>query len=135
MTAEQQRWDQLRARAQAYLPTDFARQVVHRAQSHVSDAREYKACDARLIAFDQEFHSCGITISAFRDQTNGQTFFKSFQLTALACHQDTMVRHPGPWTKRLRTLCRLRRKSIQAANCSLDGGPEDYPIIEYQMTH
>ena len=41
-TAEQQRWDRLRDRAQANLPKDFARQVIHRAQSHnKTSRREY----------------------------------------------------------------------------------------------
>jgi hypothetical protein len=34
MKAEQHRWDRLRDQAQAYLPADFARQVVRRAQNH-----------------------------------------------------------------------------------------------------
>ena len=42
MSAEQQRWEQLRAQAQGYLPADFARQVVRRAQHrHRSNRREY----------------------------------------------------------------------------------------------
>src|SRR5262245_56788901 len=34
MSAEHHRWAQLRAQAQEYLPADFARQVVRRAQYH-----------------------------------------------------------------------------------------------------
>jgi hypothetical protein len=42
MSAEQHRWDQLRAQAQGYLPADFARQVVRRAQHHNRpNRREY----------------------------------------------------------------------------------------------
>jgi len=42
MNADQSRWDQLRAQAQGYLPADFARQVVRRAQHHKRpNRREY----------------------------------------------------------------------------------------------
>jgi len=42
MTTEQHRWDQLRDQAEGYLPADFARQVVRRAQHHHrSNRREY----------------------------------------------------------------------------------------------
>jgi hypothetical protein len=39
MTAEQHQWDRLRDQAQSYLPKDFARQVVHRAQSRKKTSR------------------------------------------------------------------------------------------------
>jgi formate/nitrite transporter FocA (FNT family) len=59
MTAEQHRWDQLRATAQAYLPTDFARQVVHRAQSHNErNRREYL-----LIAITAGFCLVSVTVA------------------------------------------------------------------------
>jgi hypothetical protein len=42
MTAEQQRWKRLRDEAQAFLPSDFARQLVRRAQKQNKSApREY----------------------------------------------------------------------------------------------
>lgn len=57
-TAEQQQWDRLRGRAQAYLPKDFARQVVHRAQSHkTTSRREYL-----LIAITAGF--CLVSVAA-----------------------------------------------------------------------
>jgi hypothetical protein len=39
MTVEQHSWSQLRNDAQAFLPTDFARQVVRRAQNQPKTAR------------------------------------------------------------------------------------------------
>jgi hypothetical protein len=39
MTAEQHRWSRLRNDAQAFLPADFARQVVRRAQNRPQTAR------------------------------------------------------------------------------------------------
>jgi formate/nitrite transporter FocA (FNT family) len=42
MTAEQQRWNRLRDEAQAFLPKDFARQLVRRAEKqHKAAPREY----------------------------------------------------------------------------------------------
>jgi hypothetical protein len=42
MTAEQRRWNRLRDEAQAFLPSDFARQLVRRAQKQNKAAlREY----------------------------------------------------------------------------------------------
>lgn len=39
MTAEQQRWSRLRDQAQAFLPSDFARQVVRRTHNQGKHAR------------------------------------------------------------------------------------------------
>jgi len=42
MTTEENRWAGLRDQAESYLPKDFARQVVHKAQGHkIPDRREY----------------------------------------------------------------------------------------------
>jgi len=51
MSAEQQRWEQLRAQAQGYLPADFARQVVRRAQHHHRPNRHEYVVIAITVGF------------------------------------------------------------------------------------
>ena len=57
MTAEQNRWPRLRDEAQAYLPNDFARQVVRRAHNNKPNRREYT-----LIAITAAF--CPASVAA-----------------------------------------------------------------------
>ncbi len=57
MTAEQNRWQRLRHNAQAYLPNDFASQVVRRAHSNKPNRREYT-----LIAITAAF--CLVSVTA-----------------------------------------------------------------------
>lgn len=86
MTAEQHRWDQLRVRAQAYLPNDFARQVVHRAQSHNKhDRREYL-----LIAITAAF--CLVTVGVANWYLGNQIQNRNLTLWSVAEAQIRALR-------------------------------------------
>jgi hypothetical protein len=51
MTSEQHRWTQMREEAQGYLPADFSKQVVRRAQSDKETARREYVLIAATAAF------------------------------------------------------------------------------------
>jgi formate/nitrite transporter FocA (FNT family) len=86
MTAEQHRWDRLRNRAQVYLPTDFARQVVHRAQSHnTRKRREYL-----LIAITASF--CLVTVAVTNWYVGNQIQDRNLTLWTVAEAQIRALR-------------------------------------------
>jgi hypothetical protein len=59
MTAEQHQWDRLRDQAQAFLPADFARQVVGRIQKQKKSARR----EYMLIAITAGFCLMSVAVA------------------------------------------------------------------------
>jgi formate/nitrite transporter FocA (FNT family) len=78
MTAEQHRWDRLRDQAQAFLPADFARQVVQRAQNHEKRTRrEYV-----LIAITAGF--CLVSVAVVNWYLGNQIQHRNLTLWSVA---------------------------------------------------
>jgi formate/nitrite transporter FocA (FNT family) len=86
MSAEQQQWDQLRAQAQGYLPADFARQVVRRAQHHKRrNRREYV-----VIAITAGF--CLVTVAVANWYLGNQIQDRNLTLWSVAAAQISALR-------------------------------------------
>jgi hypothetical protein len=86
MTPEQHRWNRLRDQAQAHLPTDFARQVVHRAQGHNRPGRR----EYLLIAVTAGF--CLVSVAAANWYVGNQIQERNVTLWSVAEAQIRALR-------------------------------------------
>ena len=81
MTVEQQRWNRLRDQAQAFLPADFARQVVGRVQKQTKSARR----EYMLIAITAGF--CLISVAVANWYLGNQIQDRNLTLWSVAAAQ------------------------------------------------
>src|SRR5215831_7407454 len=99
----------------------------------VAHACEYKASHTRLVAFDQGFHSRGVTFFCLDYQASDRILLVGRALTICTLHQNAAVAHPRTCTKRPHTFGRLPGENFEAANGPLHRGVEDY-AVERQVT-
>jgi hypothetical protein len=86
MTAEERLWSQLRAEAQAFLPADFARQLIRRAQNQNKTARR----EYTLIAITAVV--CLLSVAIANWYLGNQTQDRNLALWSLAEAQIRALR-------------------------------------------